>query len=60
LDGYSNISIIANEENETLQVVFPKASVDNMIFFTNFILPAHLLANQDLETYVRTFYSNPV
>jgi len=60
LDGYSNISIIADEENETLQVIFPKASVDNMIFFTNFILPSHLLANQDLETYVRAFYSNPV
>ena len=43
-----------------MKVVFPKASTDNMIFFTNFILPAHLLWNETLETYINTFYQNPV
>lgn len=60
LDGFNNVSIVANEDDETMQVTFPNASVDNMIFFTNFILPAHILANQSLETYVSTFYTAPI
>jgi len=31
-----------------------------MIFFTNFILPAHLLANKNLETYITNFYTDPI
>lgn len=60
LDPYKNLTIIADEEANTIQVIFPKASIDNMIFFTNFILPAHLLANQNLETYITTFYKQPI
>ncbi len=60
LDSYKNITVIANEDDGNLQVIFPKASIDNMIFFTNFILPSHLLANKDLETYFTSFYKNPI
>ncbi len=59
LDPYKSINILA-DETWTLEVIFPQASVDNMIFFTNFILPAHLLANKDLETYITSFYKEPV
>ncbi len=31
-----------------------------MIFFTNFILPSHALANKSLEEYVSTSFSDPV
>lgn len=60
LDSYKNITVIANEDGGNLQVIFPKASIDNMIFFTNFILPSHLLANKSLETYFTTFYKQPI
>lgn len=58
LDTYKNL--LVDVDWNTLQVVFPKASVDNMLFFTNFILPAHLLANKSLETYVETFVKRPI
>lgn len=60
LDSYKNLTVIANEDLGLVQVVFPKASIDNMIFFTNFILPSHLLANKSLETYFTTFYQDPI
>ncbi len=59
LDPYKSINVLADETG-TLEVIFPQASIDNMIFFTNFILPAHLLANKDLETYITSFYTDPV
>lgn len=60
LDTYNNITVWVNQEENTLNVRFPKASSDNMIFFTNFIMPAHLLANLELEGYIKSFYQNPV
>ncbi len=59
LDPYKSINVLADETG-ILEVIFPQASVDNMIFFTNFILPAHLLANKSLETYITSFYTDPV
>lgn len=58
LDTYRNIRV--EVDGNTVKVVFPASSVDNMIFFTNFILPAHLLANKSLETYIDTFYKRPI
>ncbi len=60
LEPYKNITVQANEDNTALNVAFPQASIDNIIFFTNFILPAHLLANQSLESYIQTFHDQPV
>jgi len=59
LDPYKSINVLADETG-TLEIIFPQASIDNMIFFTNFILPAHLLANKNLETYITSFYTDPV
>jgi hypothetical protein len=58
LDWYSTLQI--NVDNNMLKIVFPKASKDNMIFFTNFILPAHILANISLEEYLIRFIQSPV
>ncbi|USN54378.1 MAG: hypothetical protein H6765_07565 [Candidatus Peribacteria bacterium] len=43
-----------------MEITFPTPSVDNMIFLTNFVLPAHLLANQSLEHYITTFHKSPI
>lgn len=58
LGGYTNLQVSA--DTASVRVTFPKASRDNMIFFTNFILPAHLLANKSLEEYVMQFLQTPV
>ncbi len=58
LDGYSNLQI-TSEGNE-LKFIFPRASRDNLIFFTNFILPAHILANISLEEYMIRFLQDPI
>lgn len=58
LETYKNISVIIVDNK--VQVVFPQASIDNMIFFTNFILPQHLLANKTRDEYVQLFAQNPV
>lgn len=58
LDWFSSLQI--NVDEATLKIVFPKASKDNMIFFTNFILPAHILANISLEEYLIRFIQSPV
>lgn len=58
LDGYGNIQITT--ENNELKFIFPRASRDNLIFFTNFILPAHILANISLEEYMIRFLQDPV
>ncbi len=55
---YSNLQI--STENNELKFIFPRASRDNLIFFTNFILPAHLLANISLEEYMIRFLQDPV
>jgi len=59
LDAYRNLTVNADDSGE-ITITFPTPSVDNMIFFTNFILPAHLLWNESLQTYVENFYKNPV
>lgn len=58
LDSYKNISVIVVDNK--IKVTFPQASTDNMIFFTNFILPQHVLANKTRDQYVQLFAENPV
>jgi len=58
LDTYKNIAVELVENK--VKVTFPQASSDNMIFFTNFILPQHLLANKTRDEYVQLFAENPV
>ena len=60
LDGFRNVIVTPNAEEQTVTVTFPSPSIDHMIFFTNFVLPSHLLANQTFESYVSTFFANPV
>jgi len=55
---YSNLQI--STENNKLKFIFPRASRDNLIFFTNFILPAHILANISLEEYMIRFLQDPI
>ena len=43
-----------------LNIVFPNNSYDNRIFFTNKILPAHILSWKNLEYYKDTFWKNIV
>ena len=58
LNQYSSLKI--KRYSDHLLVTFPMPSVDNLIFFTNFILPAHILSWKDLNYYITTFTSNPV
>ncbi len=58
LNVFKNISIKVKWSE--LLVTFPSASIDNMIFFTNFILPQHILANQDFSRYTDVYGKNVV
>jgi hypothetical protein len=57
-DTYKSIDI--RKKWSSLILTFPTASYDNFAFFTNFILPKHILSNQDLSYYTNTFVKNPV
>ncbi len=59
LNSYSKLEITQNNDG-TIDVVFPRESVDNQLFFLNPILPAHHLTNQKLQYYQHQFASNPV
>lgn len=58
LDNYQNIEINASEEK--LEVIFPYPSIDNQIFFTNFILPQHALQNVTIDDYISKYWTDPV
>lgn len=54
--------IIVSPDSESNQITidFPQPSIDNLIFFTNFILPSHILANQPIESYIEVFWNQPI
>lgn len=56
---YSDITI-TKDVNNTLSFNFPKKSSDNILFFTNYILPKHILINSDLNDYTSLFAFSPV
>ncbi|MCX6823682.1 MAG: ABC transporter substrate-binding protein [candidate division SR1 bacterium] len=59
LNQYSDITIV-KDVNNTLKVTFPNASSDNILFFTNYILPQHMLANSEVNDYTSLFAFKPV
>lgn len=54
------IEVTPDSINNQIVIVFSEPNVDNAIFFTNFILPSHILANQTLATYIEDFWIQPV
>ena len=59
LDVYDVITISRKEDN-SLVIQFPFASVDNFNFFTQYILPQHVVSGMSLEEYKTDFAQNPV
>ena len=55
-----NTVIIIKDVNNTLKVTFPTKSSDNILFFTNYILPKHMLINAELADYKSLFAFKPV
>lgn len=56
-DTYKSIDI--RRKWQSLTLTFPTASYDNFAFFTNFVLPSHILSKQDLNYYKTVFVKNP-
>ncbi len=59
LSQYNDV-IITKDVNNTLKITFNNESSDNMLFFTNYILPMHILANSELSDYTSLFAFKPV
>lgn len=59
LNQYAPITV-AKDANNTLKVTFPTVSSDNILFFTNYILPKHMLINAELRDYTSLFAFKPV
>lgn len=55
-----NTVVVEKDVNNALKVTFPSASSDNILFFTNYILPKHILINAELIDYKSIFAFNPV
>lgn len=58
LSIYKDIKI-SRENPKELKLVFPTASADNKLFFTNYILPKHILQGFDLQNYKDVFSAQP-
>lgn len=59
LNQYSATTIV-KDVNNTLKITFPTASADNILFFTNYILPKHKLTDIGLDDYKSIFAFKPV
>lgn len=59
LKWYWDISVSRDEEWKIV-VKFPNKSQDNVLFFMNYILPKHILANYTLDDYKNFFGTQPV
>lgn len=59
LKWYSDIKISRDEAGKVV-VEFPSKSQDNILFFLNYILPKHILANYTLDDYKNFFWTQPV
>lgn len=59
LSQYSSLTV-AKDTNNTIKVTFPIASSYNNLFFTNYILPKHVLINAELRDYTSLFAFKPV
>lgn len=58
LEKYSDLKI--TKKDDILTVEFPFASIDNMIFFSNFILPYQELKNSTPWDYINQFSQKPL
>jgi len=59
LAQYANVTI-TKDVNNTLKIAFENSSSDNILFFTNYILPRHILINTELNDYKSLFAFKPV
>lgn len=59
LSAYKDISI-KKESDSSLTVTFPSDSVDNKLFFTQYILPSHVLEDFDFQSYRELFSVQPI
>lgn len=59
LNTYKDI-IVLNEDETKIKIIFPQSSIDNSIFFTNYILPRHALIDDSLANYQQNFSIEPV
>lgn len=48
------------QESDVITVTFPTQSSDNMLFFTNHILPKHVLLEPNIDMYKQDFGRSPV
>lgn len=58
LAAYKDITI-TKESDSSLKVIFPISSIDNKLFFTQYILPQHILNNFDFQSYRDVFSMKP-
>lgn len=59
LTPYKDI-VISKESETSLKVSFPTASIDNKLFFTQYILPKHILNDFDFQSYRELFAIQPI
>lgn len=55
LPQYNNNTnvVVQKSSADTLTVTFPQASKENMMFFTDFILPSHIIKSWSREDYTK-------
>lgn len=58
MDVYKNLKISYNSWDNNIIIEFPKASVDNKLFFTNYILPEHILNWKTSDEYIDMYRNN--
>jgi len=51
---------VSQTTSQNIKVEFPKASVDNTVFFTNYILPRHILLEKKVDYYKNVFSREPI
>jgi len=59
LQKYTDIDVSQTTDGR-LKIIFPQQSIDNTIFFKNYILPRHILNKFTLTQYQHDFAINPV
>ena len=59
LNWYKEMSVSQTLDNR-IKITFQNTSVDNNIFFTNYILPKHIVVNMNYEHYKQSFGLEPI
>jgi len=59
LDTYKDL-VVTKDTNNKILITFPVASKDNILFFSHYILPQHILQEYDLDNYKNVFGLHPV